>query len=54
MEPKKKGEVEDVVGTRLTITQFAKRSVESRLAATEKALKCEKVRYKPKCETDEL
>jgi hypothetical protein len=41
---KKKGEVEDVVGTRLNISQFAKRSLESRLAATEKALKAEKVR----------
>ena len=51
MEPNKKGEVEDVVGTRLNITQFAKRSLESRLAATEKALRSEKVLYTSKCDT---
>jgi selenocysteine lyase/cysteine desulfurase len=34
------------VGTRLTTEEIAKRSMELRSAAMEKALKCEKVRYK--------
>lgn len=38
--------------TRLNPTEIAKRSMDRRLAATEKALKCEKVRYNPKCDTN--
>jgi len=43
---------ENVSSTRLNPTEIAKRSMDSRLAATEKALKCEKVRYNPKCDTN--
>jgi len=43
MEKKK-----DTVSTRLTPDQIAKRSMDSRLAATEKALKADKVPHKSK------
>ena len=40
------------VSTRLTPIEFAKRSMDSRLAAMEQALKAEKVRYKSNCDSD--
>ena len=42
------------VSTRLTPEEFAKRSMDSRLAATTNALKCEKVRYKSNCDSDKF
>jgi len=50
MEPKKK--VEEYV--RLNPDDFAKRSLVSRLSATEKALKSEKVRYKSECDSEKF
>jgi hypothetical protein len=40
------------VSTRLTPTEFAERSMDSRLAAMEQALKGEKVQYKSNCDSD--
>jgi hypothetical protein len=40
------------VSTRLTPEELAKRSMDSRLAAMEEALKAEKVRYKSNCDSD--
>jgi hypothetical protein len=42
------------VSTRLTPTEFAERSMDSRLAAMEQALKREKVRYKSNCDSDKF
>tara|TARA_B110000305_G_scaffold189701_1_gene211801 strand:- start:933 stop:1073 length:141 start_codon:yes stop_codon:yes gene_type:complete len=44
MEKKK----EETVSTRLTVDQLIKRSMESRIAAAEKALKADKVPHKSK------
>lgn len=40
------------VSTRLTPTEFAKRSMDSRLSATANALRVEKVRFKSECDSD--
>ena len=40
------------VSNRLTPVEFAKRSMDSRLAAMGEALKAEKVRYKSNCDSD--
>jgi len=42
------------VSTRLTPTEFAERSMDSRLTAMEQALKGEKVRYKSNCDSDKF
>jgi hypothetical protein len=42
------------VSSRLTPVEFAKRSMDSRLAAMEQALKGEKVRYKSNCDSDKF
>jgi hypothetical protein len=42
------------VSTRLTPDEFAKRSMECRLAAMEEALKAEKVRYKSHCDPEKF
>ena len=42
------------VSTRLTPIEFAKRSMDSRLAAMEQALKGEKVRYKSNCDSEKF
>ena len=42
------------VSTRLTPAEFAKRSMDSRLAAMEQALKGEKVRYKSNCDSEKF
>jgi hypothetical protein len=42
------------VSTRLTPLEFVKRSMDNRLAATEKALKCEKVLYKSDCDPEKF
>jgi hypothetical protein len=40
------------VSSRITPDEFAKRSMDCRLAAMEEALKCENVRYKSNCDSD--
>jgi len=42
------------VSSRLTPVEFAKRSMDSRLAAMEQALKGEKVRYKSNCDSEKF
>ena len=42
------------VSTRMTPDELAKRSMDSRLAAMEEALKCENVRYKSNCDSDKF
>ena len=42
------------VSNRLTPIEFAKRSMDSRLAAMEQALKGEKVRYKSNCDSEKF
>ena len=42
------------VSTRITPDQLAKRSMDSRLAAMEQALKREKVRYKSNCDSEKF
>jgi hypothetical protein len=42
------------VSTRLTPIEFAKCSMDSRLAAMEQALKREKVRYKSNCDSEKF
>ena len=42
------------VSNRLTPIEFAKRSMDSRLAAMEQALKAEKVRYKSNCDSEKF
>ena len=42
------------VSTRITPDQLAKRSMDSRLAAMEQALKGEKVRYKSNCDSEKF
>lgn len=42
------------VSTRLTPEEMEKRFMESRKAATEKALKAEKVRYKSNCNSEKF
>ena len=42
------------VSTRLTPVEFAKCSMDSRLAAMEQALKDEKVRYKSNCDSEKF
>ena len=42
------------VSNRLTTIEFAKRSMDSRLAAMEQALKAEKVRYKSNCDSEKF
>ena len=42
------------VSSRLTPVEFAKRSMDCRLAAMEEALKGEKVRYKSNCDSDKF
>ena len=42
------------VSSRLTPVEFAKRSVDCRLAAMEQALKGEKVRYKSNCDSEKF
>ena len=42
------------VSTRLTPEEFAKHSMDNRLAAATDALKCEKVRYKSNCDSDKF
>ena len=42
------------VSSRLTPVEFAKRSMDSRLAAMEQALKGEKVQYKSNCDSEKF
>jgi hypothetical protein len=42
------------VSNRFTPIEFAKRSMDSRLAAMEQALKAEKVRYKSNCDSEKF
>ena len=42
------------VSTRITPDQLTKRSMDSRLAAMEQALKGEKVRYKSNCDSEKF
>ena len=42
------------VSNRLTPVEFAKRSMDSRLAAMEEALKGEKVQYKSNCDSEKF
>jgi hypothetical protein len=42
------------VSSRLTPDEFAKRSMDCRLAAMEQALKGEKVRYKSNCDSEKF
>jgi hypothetical protein len=42
------------VSSRITPDQLAKRSMDSRLAAMEQALKGEKVRYKSNCDSEKF
>ena len=42
------------VSTRLTPDEFAKQSMDARIAAMEEALKGEKVRYKSNCDSDKF
>jgi hypothetical protein len=42
------------VSSRITPDEFAKRSMDCRLAAMEEALKAENVRYKSNCDSDKF